>query len=118
MTHTMPARKRVGRKARAERERAAARREALAAAIPYLSVVKAPSLPRAKAMGRDITVASYNVHRWVGLNGTRAPDPARAGFVISELAADVIALVVRTRGRQQRALTIAEVQVPPVPQVE
>ena len=92
MTHNMPARKRVGRKARAERERAAARKEALAAMIPYLSVVKAPSLPRAKAMGRDITVASYNVHRWQGLNGTRAPDPARASFVISELAADVIAL--------------------------
>jgi endonuclease/exonuclease/phosphatase family metal-dependent hydrolase len=43
-------------------------------------------------MGRDITVASYNVHRWAGANGTRRPDPARAGFVISELAADVIAL--------------------------
>jgi endonuclease/exonuclease/phosphatase family metal-dependent hydrolase len=88
----MPARKKVGRKARAERERATARKEALAAAIPYLSVVKAPTLPRAKAMGRDITVASYNVHRWAGRNGTRKPDPARAGFVISELAADVIAL--------------------------
>ena len=92
MTRTMPARNTVGRKTRTQRERATARKEALAAAIPYLSVVKAPSLPRAKAMGRDITVASYNVHRWVGLNGTRAPDPARAGFVISELAADVIAL--------------------------
>jgi endonuclease/exonuclease/phosphatase family metal-dependent hydrolase len=60
--------------------------------IPYLAVVKAPTLPRAKAMGREITVASYNVHRWTGRNGTRAPDPARAAFVISELAADVIAL--------------------------
>ncbi len=88
----MPAHRKVGRKARAERERAAARKEALAAAIPYLAVVKAPTLPRAKVMGRDITVASYNVHRWAGLNGTRRPDPARAGFVISELAADVIAL--------------------------
>jgi endonuclease/exonuclease/phosphatase family metal-dependent hydrolase len=82
----------VGRKARAERERAAARKEALAAAIPYLSVVRAPTLPKAKVMGRDITVASYNVHRWTGPNGTRGPDPARAAFVISELAADVIAL--------------------------
>jgi len=93
----MPARKRVGRKtvgrkARTTRERVTARKEALAAAIPYLAVVKAPTLPGTKAMGRDITVASYNVHRWTGINGTRAPDPARAGFVISELAADVIAL--------------------------
>jgi len=92
MTNTMTARKRVGRKDRAKRERATARKEALAAAIPYLAVVKAPTLPRAKAMGRQITVASYNVHRWAGLNGTRSPDPARAGFVISELSADVIAL--------------------------
>ncbi len=88
----MPARRRVGRKPRAERERAAARKEALSAAIPYLSVVRAPSLPRGKAMGRELTVASYNVHRWLGQNGTRSPDPARAGFVISELSADVIAL--------------------------
>ncbi|MBW2275226.1 MAG: endonuclease/exonuclease/phosphatase family protein [Deltaproteobacteria bacterium] len=43
-------------------------------------------------MGREITVATYNVHRWTGLNGRSAPDPARAGFVISELDADVIAL--------------------------
>jgi endonuclease/exonuclease/phosphatase family metal-dependent hydrolase len=92
MTKAMPTRKRVGRKTRTQRERAAERKEALAAAIPYLAVVKAPSLPKAKVMGRDITVASYNVHRWVGLNGTRKPDPARAGFVISELSADVIAL--------------------------
>jgi endonuclease/exonuclease/phosphatase family metal-dependent hydrolase len=97
MTKNMPARKRVGRKrvgrkARTTRERVTARKEALAAAIPYLAVVKAPTFPGTKAMGRDITVASYNVHRWTGVNGTRAPDPARAGFVISELAADVIAL--------------------------
>ena len=53
MTNTMTARRKVGRKARAGRERAAARKEALQAAIPYLSVVKAPSLPRAKVMGRN-----------------------------------------------------------------
>jgi endonuclease/exonuclease/phosphatase family metal-dependent hydrolase len=82
----------VGRRTRTQRERAAARKEALTAAIPYLSVVRAPSLPRAKVMGSEITVASYNVHRWTGLNGARGPDPARAGFVISELSADVIAL--------------------------
>jgi endonuclease/exonuclease/phosphatase family metal-dependent hydrolase len=43
-------------------------------------------------MKSEITVATYNVHRWTGMNGRRAPDPARACFVISELPADVIAL--------------------------
>ena len=43
-------------------------------------------------MEREIVVATYNVHRWTGLNGRSEPDPARAGFVISELHADVIAL--------------------------
>lgn len=77
---------------RAERQRVAERREALQAAIPYLSTVRAPSLPDAQPMGRELTVATYNVHRWAGLNGTRRPDAARAGFVITELDADVIAL--------------------------
>jgi endonuclease/exonuclease/phosphatase family metal-dependent hydrolase len=44
------------------------------------------------AMPREITVATYNVHRWTGFSGRAAPDPARAGFVISELGADVMAL--------------------------
>jgi len=43
-------------------------------------------------MSRELTVATYNVHRWTGLSGRATPDPARAGFVISELGADVIAL--------------------------
>jgi endonuclease/exonuclease/phosphatase family metal-dependent hydrolase len=43
-------------------------------------------------MGNRLKVATYNVHRWTGINGRKAPDPARAGFVISELDADVIAL--------------------------
>jgi endonuclease/exonuclease/phosphatase family metal-dependent hydrolase len=43
-------------------------------------------------MGRRIAVATYNVHRWTGLNGRSRPDPSRAGVVISELRADVIAL--------------------------
>lgn len=78
---------------RRERAHRAERREALEAAIPYLAVVKAPSIPRGgKLMGGDITVATYNVHRWAGPNGARGPDPARAGFVISELSADIIAL--------------------------
>jgi endonuclease/exonuclease/phosphatase family metal-dependent hydrolase len=86
-------RRRVRRRTREERERHVERRDALAAAIPYLSVVKAPSVPRPqKRMGHTLKAATYNVHRWAGLNGTRAPDAARAGFVISELDADVIAL--------------------------
>jgi endonuclease/exonuclease/phosphatase family metal-dependent hydrolase len=43
-------------------------------------------------MGERIKVASYNVHRWTGMNGRKSPDPARAGSVIAELDADVIAL--------------------------
>ena len=86
-------RRRGREEARVERERRLERREALAAAIPYLAVVKAPSLPRPhKRMGRTLKAATYNVHRWSGLNGASAPDAARAGFVISELDADVIAL--------------------------
>ncbi len=85
-----PRRSRAERLAR--REAAAERKDALSSAIPYLAAVRAPSLPQGGTMGRDLTVATYNVHRWAGLNGTRAPDPARAGFVISELEADVIGL--------------------------
>jgi len=43
-------------------------------------------------MGTEIRVATYNVHRWSGLNGRKAPDGARAAAVISELDADVVAL--------------------------
>jgi endonuclease/exonuclease/phosphatase family metal-dependent hydrolase len=86
-------RRRARDEARVERERRLERREALSAAIPYLAVVKAPSVPRPhKRIGRTLKAATYNVHRWSGLNGASAPDAARAGFVISELDADVIAL--------------------------
>jgi endonuclease/exonuclease/phosphatase family metal-dependent hydrolase len=86
-------RRRSRDESREERERKLERREALAAAIPYLAVVKAPSVPRPqKKIGRTLKAATYNVHRWAGLNGASAPDAARAGFVISELDADVIAL--------------------------
>jgi len=54
--------------------------------------VRAPSFPSPAALGRDFTIATYNVHRWQGLNGVRTPDPARAGFVISEIGADIVAL--------------------------
>ena len=60
---------------------------------PHLCLLRAPSVaPPTRPMQREITVATYNVHRWTGLNGRGASDPARAGFVISEMAADVIAL--------------------------
>jgi len=85
--------RRRARRTSPERERDQARREALSAAIPYLSSVRAPAMPRLGApLDREVRVATYNVHRWAGLNGARAPDAARAGFVISELDADVIAL--------------------------
>jgi endonuclease/exonuclease/phosphatase family metal-dependent hydrolase len=60
---------------------------------PHLCLLRAPSsAPRVAPLGSKLTVATYNVHRWTGLNGRGRPDPARAGFVISELKADVIAL--------------------------
>jgi hypothetical protein len=60
---------------------------------PHLCLLRAPSVAASpRPMQREITVATYNVHRWTGLNGRGASDPARAGFVISEMAADVIAL--------------------------
>jgi endonuclease/exonuclease/phosphatase family metal-dependent hydrolase len=61
--------------------------------MPYLGLVRAPAGPSpASRPSREITVATYNVHRWTGLGGRRLPDPARAGFVISELEADVVGL--------------------------
>ena len=78
---------------RAQRERTPPGARRSRPRIPYLATrARAePALPRA-VLERELTVATYNVHRWQGLDGVRAPDPARAGFVISELDADVIAL--------------------------
>lgn len=60
---------------------------------PFVCVVRTPrGLVAPEPMGHELTVATYNVHRWTGLNGRGDPDPARAAFVISELGADVIAL--------------------------
>ncbi|MGH0032202.1 MAG: endonuclease/exonuclease/phosphatase family protein [Myxococcota bacterium] len=64
-----------------------------AAATPHLSLLRAPRRSRpTRPLSGEISVATYNVHRWTGLNGRSRPDPARAGFVISELDADLIAL--------------------------
>lgn len=64
-----------------------------AAAQPYLCFVMSPKRPITPVIMSDsVRVATYNVHRWQGANGRAAPDVARAGYVISELEADVIAL--------------------------
>ncbi len=79
--------------ARRRRREAAEGRAAHHLTTPHLCLLKAPSISaRTGLMGSEFTVATYNVHRWTGLNGRSKPDPARAGFVISELDADVIAL--------------------------
>jgi len=83
------------RRARPDRPRRRARRRETPSAIgaPHLALVRAPVRPMSTgAMPGEITVATYNVHRWTGLSGRAAPDPARAGFVLSELDADVVAL--------------------------
>ncbi len=78
---------------RTQTDEFAERRELLASSTPYLGLVHAPLTPQQlPPMGDEVRVASYNVHRWTGINGRAAPDPARAAFVISELGADIIAL--------------------------
>jgi endonuclease/exonuclease/phosphatase family metal-dependent hydrolase len=60
---------------------------------PHLCFAMAPRRPIPHIIMPDsVRVATYNVHRWQGVNGRTKPDVARAGFVISELDADVIAL--------------------------
>ncbi len=78
---------------------------------PHLCLLRAPSVAsKPRPMRRLITVATYNVHRWTGLNGRGKSDPARAGFVISELGADVIALqeVMRSHKGDDPLETLAE----------
>jgi endonuclease/exonuclease/phosphatase family metal-dependent hydrolase len=55
--------------------------------------VRAPARARSRRRltGRFLA-ATYNVHRWTGLNGRARPDPARAGVVLGEIGADLIAL--------------------------
>jgi endonuclease/exonuclease/phosphatase family metal-dependent hydrolase len=83
--------RRSPRKGRVRRDSAAPERRMRS--LPHLQLVRAPRrLLVDGPMGRRISVATYNVHRWSGLNGRGVPDGSRAGFVISELGADVIAL--------------------------
>ena len=86
----------VVRRAARARRTARAERKALAQAhltTPHLCLLRAPAEASSSGpMGREFVVATYNVHRWTGINGRMRPDPARASFVIAELDADVIAL--------------------------
>lgn len=60
---------------------------------PHLCLVMTPRRPIPPLIMSDsVRVATYNVHRWQGANGRAKPDVARAGYVISEMEADVIAL--------------------------
>jgi len=107
-----PARKsRTQRRDKTARERHQKRKDALAAAIPYLGVVRAPTVPKAgRGIGKHFKVASYNVHRWMGANGVSKPDPARASFVIAELDADIVALqeVLRPFDEDDHLVELAE----------
>jgi endonuclease/exonuclease/phosphatase family metal-dependent hydrolase len=71
----------------------ALRRGRARTSVPQLFLVRPPRrAPSVPPLPREISVATYNVHRWTGHNGRGRPDPARACFVISELRADVVAL--------------------------
>jgi endonuclease/exonuclease/phosphatase family metal-dependent hydrolase len=93
------------------RDIARSRLQAVEGYRPHLSFVKAPGKPMLPSkMGTEVRVASYNVHRWTGINGRARPDAARAGFVISELDADVIALqeVLRPHGEEDPLESLCE----------
>lgn len=72
---------------------------------PYLAELVAASDPEPADLGRTLTVASYNVHRWAGVRGGKAYRPERAYEVMEELGADVLALqeVLRPFDRADRA---------------
>lgn len=60
---------------------------------PHLCLIMSPRRPIPPVIMSDsVRVATYNVHRWQGANGRAKPDVARAGYVISEMDADVVAL--------------------------
>ncbi len=103
---TSAATARVRRFAESARDRSVARvrdlrsqaRDSLAASRmtplePHLCFVMSPRRPIPPVIMSDsVRVATYNVHRWQGINGRTKPDVARAGYVISELDADIVAL--------------------------
>lgn len=60
---------------------------------PHISLLRSPDgAPAGRKMGSTLRVASYNVHRWTGLNGRAKPEMARAAKIIHALNADIIAL--------------------------
>ena len=69
------------------------RRSLLLAQTPYLAHVRAPASPaRSGVPGKQLDVATYNVHRWSGTAGGRRFEPELACDVVRELGSDVIAL--------------------------
>jgi endonuclease/exonuclease/phosphatase family metal-dependent hydrolase len=109
--HVEDARRAVQRRRAASAAKKSPRREILTAPRELCSI-RSPALPISPGvMGRTIQIATYNVHRWTGINGRSAPDPARACFVISELDADVIALqeVLRPATGDDPLATLADV---------
>lgn len=74
------------------RRRTQAERRTLHMTEPHLCLLRAPSIARpVPPLGQELRVATYNVHRWTAPN-RRRPEPTRAGQVIRELDADVVAL--------------------------
>ena len=94
---------------RARREHAKLERRAFSA--PYLALVRAPARarPPRRLTGRFLA-ATYNVHRWTGLNGRARPVPARVGAVIEEVGANLIALqeVLRPVGEDDPLVDLCE----------
>ena len=89
------------------------RRQSLVAQIPYLSCVRAPSTPaRLEGPGKQLEVATYNVHRWTGISGGRRFVPELACEVVHELGADVVALqeVLRPFDRENPLVELAAKQ--------
>lgn len=88
-----PSLKKRGPTGSGKRRRSSEYKGELKRALPYLALVRAPSSPSGRLISNtEILVASYNVHRWAGSNGSRKPDATLAGSVISEMDADIVAL--------------------------
>jgi endonuclease/exonuclease/phosphatase family metal-dependent hydrolase len=87
------------------------RRSLLRAQVPYLACVRAPSAPsRPEGPGKQLEVATYNVHRWTGVAGGRRFLPELACEVVHELGADVLALqeVLRPFDREDPLIRLAD----------
>jgi endonuclease/exonuclease/phosphatase family metal-dependent hydrolase len=87
------------------------RRSLLGAQVPYLACVRSPSTPsRPEGPGKQLEVATYNVHRWTGVAGGRRFVPELACQVVHELGADVVALqeVLRPFDRDDPLIRLAD----------